>query len=376
MMGSSIAGLSSERGISAVVKVNPGKAAEASQRIQGDHIQCVEDSAKLGDCQLVVECVPEDVSLKHSVLKQIESAVSPDCTIASNTSALSLGELAAALEKNDRFVGLHFFHPVDRMPLVEIISLKTTSRKAVARAADFVTKLGKIPLMVKDGPGFLINRLLTCCLLASADMMEEGVPLNWMDDSAIDFGLPMGPCELLDEVGLDLGYKVADTLHKTLGERMRPSEILKNIPKLGLVGKKNGKGMYIYDETGRRKEFNPEVAAIPGIRISTDKPDDATKKKIVQRLVMPMVDEAARCLEERIIMKPREVDMAIVYGIGFPPFRGGLLKYADHIGLPEVINQLNDNDRQTAAKRGVAPLIAKYAAEGRGFYSRGGKEEE
>ncbi|HEY9791819.1 MAG TPA: enoyl-CoA hydratase-related protein [Candidatus Obscuribacterales bacterium] len=376
MMGGSIARLSSQQGMTAVVKVKTGKTAEASQHIQGPHIQCVEDWAKLSDCQLVLECVPEDVALKHSVLKQIESVVSPDCTIASNTSALSLAELARGLDKNDRFVGLHFFHPVDRMPLVEIISLKTTSRKAAARAADFVTKLGKIPLMVKDGPGFLINRLLSCYLLAAANLMEEGVPLNWIDEAAIDFGLPMGPCELLDEVGLDLGYKVAANLHQTLGERMRPSDILKNIPKLGLVGKKNGKGIYLYDETGRRKEFNPEVAAIPNVKTSTEKADDATKKKIVQRLVMPMIDEAARCLEDRIIMKPREVDMAIVYGIGFPPFRGGLLKYADHVGLPEVVNQLNDNDRCTSPKRGVAPLISKYVAEGRGFYSRGGKEEE
>lgn len=376
MMGASIAGLSDSNGIAAIVKVNPGKVQEASQHMSGGKIRCVDNFAELSNCQLVVECVLEDVPIKQAVLKQVEAAVGPECTIASNTSALSLAELSTALAKNDRFVGLHFFHPVDRMPLVEIVALKTTSRKSIARAADFVTKLGKIPLMVKDGPGFLINRLLTCYLMSAAKLLEESVPLNWIEESAVAFGMPIGPFELLDEVGLDLGYKVADTLFHTLGERMRPPEIFKNIPKFGLVGRKTGKGIYIYDESGRRMEVNPEVSSIKGVKLVTEKPPDEDKQQIVKRLVFPMIDEAARCLEDKIVMKPREVDMAIVYGIGFPPFRGGLLKYADSIGLAEVIKTLGETDQMGATKRGVAALITKYAAEGRGFYSRGGKEEE
>jgi 3-hydroxyacyl-CoA dehydrogenase / enoyl-CoA hydratase / 3-hydroxybutyryl-CoA epimerase len=376
MMGASIASMSAAHGLNVVLKVNSGRTAETAERVDGENIEIVEDFAQLAKCQLVIECIIEDVAQKQQLLNKIEAVVSSDCIIASNTSALSLSELASSMKKNDRFVGLHFFHPVDRMPLVEIISLKSTGRKAAARAADYVTRLEKIPLLIKDGPGFLINRLLSCYLLEAARLVEEGTPLNWIEEAALEFGLPMGPFEVLDEVGLDLGFKVADTLHKNLGDRMRTLAILENIPRLGLVGKKNGRGVFIYDESGRKKELNPDVGAIKGLTTSPEKADEATKERIVKRLIYPMIDEAARCLEDRIVMKPREVDMAIVYGIGFPPFRGGLLKYADHVGLSHIAADLESWHKSGATPRDVSSLIKKYIAEGRGFYSRTGKEEE
>ncbi len=376
MMGSSISQTSGQHDVKAMLLVKAGKAAQTCDRIRSDKVECVEEYSRLADCQLVVESVTEILDTKQSVLKAVEASVSPDCTIASNTSSLPLSEISSVLQKNDRFVGLHFFHPVDKMPLVEIVSLKTTSRKAVARAADYVLRLGKIPLMVKDGPGFLIDRLLTCYLLDAARMVEQHIPLNWIEDAAIEFGLPMGPFEVLDEVGLDLAFLVADSLHKELGARMQPPPILINIPKLGLAGKKKGNGVFIYDDNGRRKEVNPQVASISEIVVSPDKADEATRRQIIERLLFPMIDEAARCLEDRIVMKPREIDMAVVYGIGFPPFRGGLLRYADSIGLPALAKRLQEIYAQTGGTREVSASITRYVAEGRGFYSRGGKEEE
>lgn len=390
-MGSSIAHLSAAHGLNVVIRVNQNREKETMENVKAlaprlkdvapdtyevtDRVRCVNDYSGLSGAELVLEAVLEDLPTKLEVLKQIEASVGEECVIASNTSSLPLSELSAALAKNDRFVGLHFFHPVDKMPLVEIVALKSTSRKALARAADVITKLGKIPVMVKDGPGFLLNRLLTCYMLESARMAEEGVPLDWIEEAARDFGMPMGPCEVIDEVGCDLAFRVAETLNEAYGERMALPSLLNEIQALGIVGKKTGFGIYLWDEeTGRRKEFNPKLSEVPALRFASEKADAATKKLLAERIIFPMIDEAARCLEDKIVMKPREIDMAIIHGIGFPPFRGGLLKYADHVGLKEIsakLRKIYENDTRT-----VAPLIDKYVAEGRGFYSRAGKEEE
>jgi 3-hydroxyacyl-CoA dehydrogenase/enoyl-CoA hydratase/3-hydroxybutyryl-CoA epimerase len=376
MMGGSIAKLGTVNGLSSTVKVRSGSALLQEAQSESQAIAYSDDYAKLADCQILIECIGEDVAAKKDVLRSAESAVSENCVIASNTSALSLSELASALTKPERFVGVHFFHPVDRMPLVEIVSLKTTGRQALARAADLVAKLGKIPVMVKDGPGFLINRLLSCYLMTCARLLQEKVPLNWIEDSALGFGMPMGPFELLDEVGLDLAYTIAVTLNAALGDRMKPPSIFESIPKLGLKGKKTGAGVYAYDESGKRISVNPKLETEAGVVVSSECADDSTKQELVHRLIFPMIDEAARCLEDRIVMKPREIDMAIVYGIGFPPFRGGLLKYADHVGIDIVARQIEEIHKTKQDPRQVSPLMKKYLSEGRGFYSRGGKEDE
>lgn len=373
-MGASIARLSGERGLNAIVKLKPESALLREQA--PDRVQYVDDYAKLSSCQIVIECVREEIATKQSVLKDSECKVSDECAIASNTSALALQELSACLKKPERFVGLHFFNPVDRMPLVEIVSLKGTDRKTLARAADLVTKLGKIPIMVKNGPGFLINRLLSCYLMSSAKLLQEGVPLNHIEEASLAFGMPIGPFELLDEVGLDLAYTIATTLHAALGERMQPPAIFESIPRLGLVGKKNGAGVYVYDGSGKRTGVNPKLQAVEGVVVAGEAMDEDSKQNLINRLIFPMIDEAARCLEDRIVMKPREIDMAIVYGIGFPPFRGGLLKYADHVGLDLVAKTIQYVHEHKGAPRDVASLIKKYVAEGRGFYSRAGKEDE
>jgi 3-hydroxyacyl-CoA dehydrogenase / enoyl-CoA hydratase / 3-hydroxybutyryl-CoA epimerase len=388
VMGSSIAYLSAVRGMNVTVRVNQASVDQAWERIKafmprvkGDdaavgsddvfsRLKVVASEEELVDSDIVVESVAEVMEVKTRVLKRVHDAVNENCVIGSNTSSLSLPEMSAAIGDSDRFLGLHFFHPVERMPLVEIVATKHTSRKALARAADYVLKLGKTPIIVKDGPGFLINRLLTCYLLAASRIAGEKVPLNWIEEAAIDFGMPIGPLELMDEVGLDLSWKVGDSLFAAFGPRMAPPAVLAaSVARLALVGKKTGEGIYLWDETGRRKEFNPKLREDLGLGFDDTKSDQATREELAYRLILPMVDEAARCLEDKIVSKPREIDMAVCLGIGFPPFRGGLLKYADKLGLKELKRRLEKMYADEGGKVEVSNLIQKYAAEGRGFYS-------
>jgi 3-hydroxyacyl-CoA dehydrogenase/enoyl-CoA hydratase/3-hydroxybutyryl-CoA epimerase len=371
MMGTTIASLASQRELSVKLLVNAGREEDTLERVVSrDRVECTSDWSQLADAQFVLEAVAEEVEAKQQVMRQVEAVVSPDCTIASNTSSLPLDEIGSVLKKSDRFVGVHFFHPVDRMPLVEVIALKTTARKSLARAADFVSKLDKIPAMVKNGPGFLINRLLTRYIMEASRAAGEGVPIPWLEESAIHFGMPIGPFEVLDEVGEDVAFSVVDSLEKALGERFAPAQIFHDFRDLGAKGKRYGEGVYLWDETGKRREINPAIESIPYLRVSAEKCPEAEREKLAQRIIFPMVDEAARCLEEKVVMKPREIDMAIIHGIGFPPFRGGLLKYADQYGLERVAARLRE------LYGTVAPLIEKYVQEGRNFYSLGGSSED
>lgn len=377
MMGTTIANLAATHGMKVKLLVNAGKEAETMERVQHrDGIVCTSEWSDLADSEFVLEAVAEEVGAKRDVMAKIEGIVSPECTLASNTSSLPLDEIGASLSKLDRFVGVHFFHPVERMPLVEIVSLKTTARKSLARAADFVTKLDKIPAMVKNGPGFLINRLLTSYMLEAARLASEGVPMNWIEEAAIHFGMPIGPFELLDEVGEDVGFNVVESLHKAFGDRMAPPQAMYEFSRLGGRGKRYGLGVYVWDESGKRKEFSKDIQSVPNLKLSDEKCPEDMRKTLSERMIFPMIDEAARCLDEKVVVKPREVDMAIIHGIGFPPFRGGLLKYADQFGLDKVAARLAEI--YEGSPRAVAPLIQKYLAEGRNFYSSraGGKEDE
>lgn len=389
-MGPAIANLAAASGFDVVVRVNPGREQALQERLAAlprvrvseavsegamDRIKCTSSFEDLRDCDLVIEAVAEDLAVKTELLKQVEAVVSESCTIASNTSSLRLSEVGAALKNSTRFVGLHFFHPVDRMALVEVVAMKGTNRRDIARCAGFVTRLGKIPVNVKDGPGFLINRLITSYMFESGRMADEGIPLNHVEEAALEFGMPMGPYELVDEIGMDVAFTVADTLNQAFGERLSPPALLTEAKSVGMVGRKTGVGIYNWDESGRRREFSENVQRLP-ITISPEKSDTATREAHARRLIFPMVDEAARCLEDKIVMKPREIDMAIVNGIGFPPFRGGLLKYADSVGLKTIAEHLTKQYAATGGQRQLSGLIQKYVAEGRDFYSRGDKGEE
>lgn len=283
---------------------------------------------------LVIEAIVEDMGIKKKVLSELETKVSEQCVITSNTSSLSIGEMASALERPERFAGLHFFNPVNKMPLVEIISHDKADPQVINGLYNWVLKCRKTPVIVNDGPGFLVNRILGPYINEGAYLVEQGYSIEEIDEVAEEFGMPMGPCRLMDEVGLDVGTKVGNILMNGLGERFAPSKISTQLIDKGLLGKKNQKGFYLYDEAGKKKEVNSEVVNL----FFKDKKLD--RQQSIHRMILPMINEAASVLADKIIDSPMKIDLALIYGIGFPPFRGGLLKYCDDKGGDKILGQL------------------------------------
>ncbi|HEY9871395.1 MAG TPA: 3-hydroxyacyl-CoA dehydrogenase NAD-binding domain-containing protein [Candidatus Obscuribacterales bacterium] len=389
-MGAGIAHIAAEAGLNVVVKEADAERLaasiksisalfqRASQRLKlgAEEIACRLGRVRpAGSCQelagadLVIEAVFEDTDTKVAVLNEVAAAVGPDCVLATNTSSLSIARMASRLSQPERFLGIHFFHPVDKMPLVEVVTHPGTSLQTVATATALVARLGKTPVAVADGPGFLVNRLLCCYILEAGRLAEQGVPLNWIDEAAVDFGMPMGPLALLDEVGLNVAFKVAAVLHEGFGARYAPPAVLARVEALGLGGKRTGVGIYLWDDSGKRLAVNPSLIQDIGLSTSDDRPPPEISSELTERLILPMVDEAARCLEEKIVRKAREIDLAMVMGIGFPAFRGGLLRYADSLGIGRVRRRLEKVYEQAGGGRSVCDLIVRMEADGRRFYA-------
>ncbi len=299
-----------------------------------DRITGTIDYTGFGSVDLVIEAIVEVLDVKKTVLAELEKEVGKDTVIVTNTSSLLVDDMAKALKGKKRFVGMHFFNPVHRMPLVEVVRGKHSSDEAVATVFNLVKKLGKTPILVKDGPGFLVNRLLVPYMVEAIALLEEGNTMQRIDKALKGFGMPMGPIELFDEVGLDVAYKVAKILMETMGDRMAESDIIKDLVEAGRLGKKNGKGFYKY--IGKKKELDPDVDDF----IQLKKTLILDSAEIVNRMVYPMINEAARCLDEGIALRARDVDVGMIFGTGFAPFRGGLLSFADSEGLDKVITEL------------------------------------
>ena len=310
----------------------------------------------------VIEAVVENMDVKKAVLKEVEPRLRDDALFASNTSALSITEMQSVAERPERVVGLHFFNPVDRMLLVEIIAGKQSSEEALREAEDLARSLGKIPVRVADGPGFLVNRLLAPYLNEATRLFGEGFEPARVDAAVRDFGMPMGPFELLDEIGLDVAAKVAVFLHGALGARLEPPTVMDQLLKAGILGKKSNKGFYVHN--GKKKAPNPAALRHGGTGGSDFKPDE--RASWIRRLMLPIVNEAALALGEKVVARPSVVDLAMVMGTGFAPFRGGPLRYADSLGLPAVVD--------TIQKHGIAggepaELLVELANSGSTFYA-------
>lgn len=313
---------------------------------------------------LVVEAVVENMDIKKKVFAEIEDYVREDALLTSNTSSLSVEEMSKALKRPERFAGLHFFNPVNKMPLVEIITHEKASRQTIDSLVKWTLDVKKTPIVVKDGPGFLVNRILAPYLNEAAFLLEEGVSVEALDEAALNFGMPMGPCRLMDEIGIDVCVKVGKIMHDGLGERAVPSELAKNLYELKLLGKKNGKGFYLYDEKGKVIGKNPEVARIlPQKKVRKD------EMEIQMRLFLPMVNEAAYIFADRIVDKASTVDVGMIYGTGFPPFRGGLCKWADQEGLDQIAERLNNFAKDVSqARYQIAPFLAMMINDKKKFY--------
>lgn len=316
-------------------KMTPGNANLLLHRISG-----TVDYRGFHGVDLVVEAVVEDLNVKRKVLAEAEHHLRDDTILVSNTSSLSITDMAMALKHPERFAGMHFFNPVNRMPLVEVIPGPATSPQTIAAVAELVRRIGKTAVVVKDCPGFLVNRILLPYMNEAARCLEDGASIDMIDRTIFDFGMPMGPFTLSDEVGLDVGYKVAKILAHGYGERMEVADTLRVVyEELHLLGTKGGKGFFLHDAKGAKTEANGELMSALRSRHPVTRVVDADE--IRDRCLLIMVNEAARCLEEKIVDKAASLDLAMVMGTGFPPQRGGLLHYANQLGTRTVADRLN-----------------------------------
>ena len=303
----------------------------------------------LKNCGILIEAVVEDLPLKQKVFSELSSLTGPETILASNTSSLSVTKMAAGCRYPERVVGLHFFNPVNRMPLVEVIRADQTSQETIERTVLFARRLGKTVIVVEDRPGFLVNRLLLPYMNEAAYLLEEGFAPNCIDSTARKFGMPMGPIELVDQVGIDVGYKVAHILAGAFGARMKVASILEKVYQAGLLGKKSGKGFYLYGKNGKTNGVNPEIKRL-GLNFCASS-RSIFNKDVIKRMIYIMINEAARCLEERVTDSPASVDIGLMMGAGFPPFRAGLLRYADSVGTASILKDLERFQSADAAAR-------------------------
>jgi 3-hydroxyacyl-CoA dehydrogenase/enoyl-CoA hydratase/3-hydroxybutyryl-CoA epimerase/enoyl-CoA isomerase len=294
------------------------------------------------DVDIVVEAVVENPKVKHAVLAETEQQISEDTILASNTSTISISHLAEALERPEKFCGMHFFNPVHAMPLVEVIRGDKTGDDAIARTVAYANRMGKKPVVVKDCPGFLVNRVLFPYFDGFSKLVRDGADFQAVDKVMEKWGWPMGPAYLSDVVGIDTGVHAAGVMAEGFPDRMQldfktATEVMFENDRLG---QKNGKGFYDYvpDKRGKPKKTPAEEVYALLEPISGER-RDFERDEIVARMMLPMATELARCLEENIVGTPEEADMALVYGIGFPPFRGGIFRWLDTVGLPWLAEQ-------------------------------------
>ena len=298
--------------------------------------------AALASAELVIESVIERLDAKREVLCQLEKVVAADAILATNTSTNPIRRLAEPLEDPTRFCGFHFFNPVKRMKLVEIVRGPESSDRAIRTAVAHGKRLGKMPIVVRDSPGFLVNRVLMPYLHESIELLREGVSMRRIDAAARRFGMPLGPIELYDMIGLDTAFYAGLVLHEAYGDRLEAAPVLPAMVKAGRLGCKTGGGFYTYAASGRLLE--PDPAAEKLVASYAEDPLGGQPLRdldaIANRLVLPMVLEATRALDEELVRDPGDIDLGVIYGLGFPAFRGGLLAWADSLGPSEVLRRL------------------------------------
>ena len=326
--------------------------------------------ADFGHTQFVVEAVVENEKVKRSVLIDVENATGPETVLASNTSTISITKLAEGLKRPEKFCGMHFFNPVNRMPLVEIIRGAKTSEETIARAVNYANQMGKTPIVVNDCAGFLVNRILFPYFNGFIFLLEDGVDFQRIDKVMEKFGWPMGPAYLLDVVGIDTGFHASSIMANALPDRMgfKTKTILEIMYELKRYGQKNSLGFYEYemDKKGKPvKKVNPAVYEI--IKPVIKRQIDITDEEIISRMMLPMIIEASRCLEDKIVESPVEVDMGLLLGLGFPPFRAGALKYADSIGLKNL-EEASKKFLELGKLYELTPFMKSLAVENKTYY--------
>lgn len=330
------------------------------------------DYVGVKDADIVVEAVFEDLNLKHQMVQDIERECSEHTVFASNTSSLPIGQIAKAASRPENVIGLHYFSPVEKMPLVEVIAHEKTSPETIATTVAFARKQGKTPIVVRDGAGFYVNRILALYMNEAAQLLLEGNDIESLDRSLVKFGFPVGPITLLDEVGIDVGAKIAPILEQELGARFKAPAAFDRLLGDDRKGRKNGRGFYLYskpkllDRLQRKpqKQVDSSVYKVLGITPGTS----SEYGNLAERCVVQMLNEAVRCLEEGIISSARDGDIGAIFGIGFPPFLGGPFRYIDSLGAANLVTILKGYQQHYGDRFAPASMLELMASEQRKFY--------
>ena len=323
------------------------------------------DYSGFASADVVIEAVFEDLGVKQSVLREAEAMLDPDAVYASNTSTIPISRIAEAAERPERVLGMHFFSPVHKMPLLEVVVTPKTSAAATVTAVAYGKEVGKTVIVVNDGPGFYTTRILSAYMNEAGRLLDEGAAIETVDKALVDFGFPVGPITLLDEVGIDIGGHVGKTMAESFGPRMAPSDALRKVFEAGRTGRKGKSGFYQYGDTGEKGPVDETVYQVIGRTPHEGIPSN----EITERCVLAMVNEAVLCLEEGILRSPRDGDIGAVFGLGFPPFRGGPFRHIDEIGAASVVNQLEELHARFPNRFSPARLLVEHARAQRRFHS-------
>ena len=324
--------------------------------------------ADLEDVDLVIEAVLEDMGIKQAIWQKLQGICRSDVIFATNTSALPITEMASILDDPGRMIGLHFFNPAHRMQLLEIICAAKTTDQTLATSVAFARAIRKIPIVVNDGPGFYVSRQLGGLIGGAVYLTADGVDGAAIEKAMLDFGMPMGPATLADLTGIDINYHVSRTFEKRLGERYTVHPLTERIYQTGCYGRKTGAGYFDY--SGDHPVPNPKVTEViqQYLKEGGVQPRDMSTAEIVDIMLALGINEAALMIEEGICDRPHDMDLAMIYGTGFPPYRGGVLRYADNWGLKNVYDRLLTLEQQYGQRFKPAALIKEMAESGRKFY--------
>jgi enoyl-CoA hydratase/long-chain 3-hydroxyacyl-CoA dehydrogenase len=381
-----LAGLSRGKGM---IQANLGAKLKKKRMTQYDHDSVLSNIVGLTDvnsswtrhfskADLVIEAVFEEMSVKHKVIAEMEAVCPPHCIIASNTSTLPIGEIAAAAKRPENVVGMHYFSPADKMPLLEVIPHAGTAKAVSAAAVDFGIRQGKTVIAVKDVPGFYVNRCLGPFLTEAVALLQEGADPIKINSSLTDFGYPVGGISLADEVGIDVARHVVNNLigeqPKYLGVRMEGCDLkmLDKFVEAGLLGRKTGKGFFSYDSKNSKgpKTVHPEAAAIlKDFRSASKNAEGLSTDALVERMVLRFLGEAVHCLQSGVIATPRDGDIGAVFGIGFPPFLGGPFMYIDRLGADNVVEKMLRLQAEHGDQFAPPELLVEHAKANKPFHA-------
>ena len=323
------------------------------------------DYSGFRDIDIVVEAVFENLELKQNMVVEIEEHSKDSTIFASNTSSLPIGSIAAKAARPENVIGLHYFSPVDKMPLVEVIPHATTSDQTISSTVAFAKKQGKTPIVVKDKAGFYVNRILAPYMNEAALLLLAGEPIDKLDKALVNFGFPIGPMQLLDEVGIDVGAKIGPILQADLGERFAAPSAFSKLLDDGRLGKKANKGFYLYGKKAKEgKQVDESIYTLLNVKPA----GNLSSNEIAKRCIYMMLNEAARCVDEGIVRNARDGDIGAIFGIGFPPFLGGPLHYIDNVGAQSLVAQLTQWSTEHGERYAPCKALITMAENGTSYY--------